>query len=232
MRSHGLRHLVIGGTIALALAIAGCSGGGGDLDPEDALATAARLLDEASGAHLALTSTDFPDGTSGVVEAVGDATSAPAFEGELVVRTAGQNFTVPVVAVDGGVWATLPFQTGFTEIDPADYDAPDPANLLTTDNGVGALLAASEDLAQGDDVRGGEKNDEVLHTITGTVPGDVMKRVFPTSVDDAYDVTYRVTSDRELREVEMTGIFYEGSSEMTYDLLITDLGLDRTIEAP
>lgn len=226
------RHVILAPMAALALVLAGCSGSGGDLDPDEALSKAARLLGEASGAHLALTSTDFPSGTSGVVEAVGDATSAPAFEGELVVRTSGQNFTVPVVAVTGTVWATLPFQTGFTEIDPADYDAPDPANLLTTENGVGALLASTTDLAQGEDVRGGEKNDEVLSTVTGTVPGEVMARVFPTSAGDSYDVTYRITSDGELREVEMSGVFYEGSTEMTYDLLITNLGLDRMIEAP
>lgn len=226
------RLAVLGATMVLTTSLAACSGDGTDLDPEEALASAAARLDEATGAHLALTSTDFPGGASGVVEATGDATAAPAFEGELVVRTSGQNFTVPVVAVDDTVWATLPFQASFTEIDPGDYDAPDPAQLLTTENGVGALLAATTDPVQGEDVRGGENNSEVLHVITGTVAGDVMARVIPTSAGEEFDVTYRVTSDGELREVSMTGIFYEGSDEMTYDLVITDLGLDRTIEAP
>lgn len=228
-----LRAHVALGVVALALTgVAGCSGGGADIDPDEALATAAAKLDETAGARLALSTSDFPDGATGVVEAIGDATSAPAFEGDLVVRLAGQQVPVPVIATDGRVWATLPFQTGFTEIDPADYDAPDPAQLLTTENGVGALLAATSGAEQGEDVRGGEKNDEVLRTVTGTVPGDVMARVIPTSADDEFEVTYRVTADGELREVEMTGVFYDGTPEMTYDLLITDLGLDRTIEAP
>ena len=35
-----------------------------------------------------------------------------------------------VVAVDGVVYAKLPFTTKYTDIKPADYGAPDPADLM------------------------------------------------------------------------------------------------------
>ena len=34
---------------------------------------------------------------------------------------------MPVVAVDGKVYAQLPLTTGYQDIDPAEYGAPDPA---------------------------------------------------------------------------------------------------------
>lgn len=227
------------GTLSAALvlglgALAGCSGGGSgsDEDPTAVLERAAELLAESGGAHLSLTTDDFPSGATGVVSAVGDTTDAPAFEGDLVVRMMGQDFQVPVVAVDDKVWARIPLTVGWSDIDPAEYDAPDPAQLMTEENGVGALLEATEDPVAGDSVRGGEDNTQVLTSYSGTIDGEVMKRVIPTSAGDSYDMTYLVDDDGYLQEVEMTGVFYSGSDEMTYSLVITDYGLDRTIQKP
>ena len=45
-----------------------------------------------------------------------------------------------VVAVDGKVYAKLPLTPSSPTIDPADYGAPDPAELIDPDGGLSSLL--------------------------------------------------------------------------------------------
>ena len=89
---------------------------------------------------LSLTTEQLPKGVDGVLSATGVGTTAPAFEGDIKVVVNGITVDVPVVAVDGDVWATLPFTKNFVQIDPEDYGAPDPADLLNTDGGVSSLV--------------------------------------------------------------------------------------------
>src|SRR5436190_15983141 len=114
---------------ALLLATSGCSGGddasSGDT-PTDTLAAAKKTLDDTSGVQIGLTTGQLPQGVDGVVEASGTGTHAPAFDGSIKVVVNSLNVDVPVVAVDGAVYAKLPFTTKFAEIDPSDYGAPDP----------------------------------------------------------------------------------------------------------
>ena len=135
------------------------------------------------------------------MEAEGVGTHAPAFEGTITVVLAGQAFEVPVVAVDDTVYAQLPLTVGWQDIDPAEYGAPDPAQLMSPDAGFSSLLPETTDVEEGESVRGGEDNSEVLTEYTGTVSGDVVKNIIPTASGD-FDATYTITDDGELREAD------------------------------
>lgn len=218
------------------LAATGCSddsssGGGGGEDPTAVLAEAKQNLDDTSGVHLTLATEDLPDGVTGVVGADGVGTHAPAFDGTITVVLTGQEFEVPVVAVDDTVYAQLPLTMGWQDIDPAEYGAPDPAGLMSPDAGFSTLLAETTEVEEGESVRGGENNSEVLTEYTGTVPGDVVANIIPTASGD-FDASYTITDNGELREVELTGVFYEDSESMTYTVTFDDYGTEKDITAP
>jgi lipoprotein LprG len=225
------------GALAGAVLLGGCSGGAEDAaadeqSPEEVLAAAADTLASTSGVDLSLVTDDLPEGVSGITRADGVATGKPAFEGTITVVYAGQSVDVPVVAVDDVVYAQLPFTSGYQDIDPGDYGAPDPADLVSEDAGFGSLLAVTEDVEEGESVRGGADNTEVLTTYTGTVPGAAMKKVIPSSSGDSFDAEYLVSDDGELRQAVLTGVFYPDSSEMTYTVDLTAYGTTKDIVAP
>jgi lipoprotein LprG len=219
------------------LALSGCSddgkeNGSGDKSPQEVLSAAATTLNETSGVNLTLSTTDLPDGVSGITEADGIATNAPAFEGTITVIFAGQSVDVPVVAVDDVVWAQVPFAPGWQDIDPGEYGAPDPAALISAETGFSSLLDVTADLQEGETVRGGADNTEVLTTFTGTVPGPAMKKVIPSSSGDSFEAEYLVSDDGELRQAVLTGVFYPKSTEMTYTVDFADYGTSKDIVAP
>jgi lipoprotein LprG len=213
----------------------GCSGDekkvSDDRTPDEVMALAAKTLDETSGVSLTLDSEGLPEGKTVLKAASGVGTHAPAFDGDITVVLSGTDFKVPVVAVDDKVYAQIPLTTGFEEVDPADYGAPDPAQLMSTEDGFSSLLPATDDLEEGDTVRGGEDNKEVLTEYTGTVAGDVVKNVIP-SAEGEFDVTYTVSSDGELRKAVLTGVFYPDTDPMTYAVGFDDYGTDKEITAP
>lgn len=225
--------------LTLSIALSACSGGGEkkvteEKSPEEVLAAAATTLNETSGVNLTLSTDDLPDGVSGIVEADGVATNAPAaFEGDITVIFAGQSVEVPVIAVDKVVYAVLPFTDGsYQDIDPGEYGAPDPAALISAETGFSSLLGVTSDLKEGESVRGGADNTEVLTTFTGTVPGDAMEKVIPSSSGDSFDAEYLVSDDGELRQAVLTGVFYPDSAEMTYTVDFADYGTSKEIVAP
>ncbi|KRF34356.1 LppX_LprAFG lipoprotein [Nocardioides sp. Soil805] len=227
----------LAGALAGVVLLAGCSGGdesqaADEQTPEEVLAAAADTLAGTSGVDLTLSTEDLPQGVSGITRAEGVATSAPAFEGTITVIYAGQSVDVPVVAVDKVVYAQLPFTTGYQDIDPGDYGAPDPAALVSEETGFGSLLAVTEGVEEGETVRGGTDNTEVLTTYTGTVPGAAMKKVIPSSSGDSFEAEYLVSEDGELRQAVLTGVFYKDSAEMTYTVDLADYGTTRDIVAP
>ncbi len=163
--------------------------------------------------------------------AEGVGTHAPAFDGTITVVLAGTDFQVPVIAVDGTVNAQVPLTTGWSPVDPAEYGAPDPAQLMSTDAGFSSLLPATVDVEEGETIRGGEDNKEVLTEYTGTVPGDVVSNVIP-SADGEFDATYTISADGELREAVLTGVFYPDTEAMTYTIGFDDYGTEKEITAP
>lgn len=219
----------------LTVVATGCSGGSSPTEdgrtPEEVLAQAKTTLDETSGVRITLEADQLPEGIAGVSAAEGVGTHAPAFDGTLSVSLAGNVFDVPVIAVDDTVYAQLPLTPGWQDVDPAEYGAPDPAQLMSTDQGLSSLLTATESVEEGESVRGGANNEEVLTEFTGTVPGDLVTTVIPSATGD-FDATYTVTSDGELRTAVLTGVFYPDTDPMTYTIGFDDYGIEQEITAP
>ncbi len=218
------------------LALAGCSKSedavSKDKSPEEVIALAKTTLDETSGVNLELSTDDLPDGVTGIAGAVGVATDAPAFEGTLKLVISGNGFDADVVAVDGKTWAVIPFAPGWSDVDPAEYSAPEPAELIAADKGFSAMLGTTTDLKSGESVRGGPDNDEILTEYTGTVPGESMKAIVPSASGDSFEALYLITDEGELREAQVTGVFYKGSPAMTYTVDFTNYGTSKEITAP
>jgi lipoprotein LprG len=225
------------GAAVLSLALSACSGGDGggtkadDQTPEEVMATAQQKLTDTSGVQLSLTTNDLPAGINGIQKAIGVATDAPAFDGKLTVTLSGQAFEVPVVAVKDIVCAQIPLTPGWSDVDPKDYGAPDPAGFLSPDDGFAAILGAATGLKKGNSVRGGANNDEILTTYSGSVAGDVVDRVIPGASGD-FDVSTQVTDDGELRAMDLTGSFYQGADANTYRVGFEDYGTTKDIQAP
>ena len=216
---------------AVALALTACRGSSSSHeDPATALKTAQQKLEDTSGVSISLSTDDLPGGVEGLRSATGTVTDAPAYDGTLGVVTKIGSFSVPVKAVGGKVYAQIPLTPGWSEVNPSDYGAPDPAQLISAGTGVPSILAATQDPKPGKDIRGGTGNREVLSTYTGTVPGSAVASIIPSATGD-FDATYAVTSDDELRKVALTGAFY-GQTENTYTLVLTDYGTSKDITAP
>ncbi|MCB0905632.1 MAG: LppX_LprAFG lipoprotein [Nocardioidaceae bacterium] len=219
----------------VALTTASCSndkGVGADKSPEEVMKLAQSKLDDTSGLELSLTTKDLPDGVTGLVDATGTATNAPAFDGTITVVIAGTDVPVPVIAVDGMVFAKIPLTIGWSDVDPEDYGAPDPAALVAPGTGFSALLPQTTDLEKGSTARGGKDNNEILTVYTGKVPGDAMKSVIPSASGDTFDATYEVADNGELRGARFTGVFYPGSASMTYSVTFDAYGTTKDITAP
>lgn len=213
------------------LAVAACSGSGEpEVSPEERLAAAKTVLDETPGLTLSIETDELPAGVTGLLSGEGVATHDPAFEGTLEVFGSGLSAKVDVVAVDGEVLAQLPFRQDFVAIDPADYGAPDPAELMATDGGLSSLLTEAEDVEEGEQTRDGET---VLTTYTATVPGEAVGALLPSADAAAdFDAVFSVDDEDRLTRVELTGPFYPDAEDVTYVVGLADYGTEKKIVAP
>ncbi len=236
-----LRLLVAPVVLGLALGgVSACSGDDGDKDggddgasAEETLAAAKKTLDETSGVNISMTTKDLPNGVTGITAADGTGVHPSAFEGTFKLSVSGLPADAEVIAVDGKTYAKnsllLP---DWTEIDPANYGAPDPAQLMDPDGGFSGLLASAEDVEEGDSVRGGENNKEILTEYTGTISSDAVEALIPTAEGD-FSFTYTISDDDELREAVIKGAFYgEDEGDVTYTLTLDDYGTEKDITAP
>ena len=217
-----------------ALALTACTGDDTDKPtrtPGQVLAAAKEKLDDASGVRLSLDSEGLPEDQDALVSATGVLTHAPAFDGQIVVQYAGFAPEVPIVAVDGKVFAQLPLTTGWQEIDPAEYGAPDPAALIDPETGLSSFLTATTGVEKGKSVRGGSDNSEVLTSYRGSLPAQTAAVIVPGVAGDV-DATYTITDDGELRTAELTGDFYGTGASTTYTLTVEDYGITKEITAP
>ncbi|MGA8248084.1 MAG: LppX_LprAFG lipoprotein [Nocardioides sp.] len=220
--------------VALALALLTSCGSHSspDLgDPATALKNARQKLADTSGVTIALTTSDLPSGVQGLKGASGTVTSAPAFDGTLTVVISAGTFPVPVRSVGGKVYAQIPLTFGWSQVNPADYGAPDPALLTSATQGLPAILAATTGAEQGGQVRGGVNNKEVLTTFTGDVPASAAAHLIPGASGD-FKATYGLASDGELRSASLTGAFYSGHPSLTYSLTLEGYGTSKDITAP
>ncbi len=217
--------------------LAACSGDEPDAAedaaaPEEVLAQASDTLSETEGVYLTLAASALPEGVSGIAKAAGTVTNAPAFEGSISVVFAGQTVDVPVISVDGKVYAQLPFTNGaWDKVNPKEYGAPDPTDLVGAD-GFPGLLKLTDSPEAGESVRGGSDNSEILTTYSGTLPGDAMDAIIPSSAGDTFDVEWQVNDDGELTKATMTGVFYPRTDPMTYTVEFSDYGNTLDITAP
>ncbi len=102
---------------------------------------------------------------------------------------------------------------------------------MSPETGFSSLLTATDGVEEGESVRGGANNEEVLTEFSGTVPGDVVSNVIPSASGD-FDAVYTISAEGELRTAELTGVFYPDTEPMTYTLGFDDYGTEQDITAP
>jgi hypothetical protein len=216
--------------VTVALPLAGCSGGS-DESPAELLRQAKTTLDDTTSVHFSLDTADRPDGATGLLGGEGDLLRPASFQGTLEVLVAGSEVAAEVVSVDGTVYAQLPFTTGFSEVDPADFGIGDPAALLDPQEGISQFLESVEDPQLGEERR---VDGEVVREVTGRIPGDLVERLL-TSEDpeQPVDATFAITDEgAQLRRAELTGPFFTAQDDATYVVELTAYGAHVEITAP
>ncbi|MBF4765499.1 LppX_LprAFG lipoprotein [Nocardioides islandensis] len=219
--------------VALAVwAVAGCSSQpateGRSVD--EVLTAAKDNFDEAASVHLTLATSSTPSGGNGVLGADGTLTHQPAFKGMVRVLLGGFNAEVPVISVDGEVHAKLPLTTSYQVIDPAEYGAPDPADFADPDSGISGLLVKLEDPSRGAAIRQG---DQVLTTFTGTLLGTYVDPIIPSAdAKGVYDTEIGISEDDQITTLRVTGEFFSGGGDETYDMTFDAYGEAVTVTAP
>jgi lipoprotein LprG len=227
---------LLGVLLASALLLSGCGGDSKAKDepkgksPTEAMTQAKKLFDDASSVHIDL-STDAtpPAGSNGVLGASGDINHDPAFKGEVKVVLGGNTLNTPVTSVGGKVYAKI-LSTAYITINPADYDAPDPADFADPDKGLSALLTQLDGLKKGKETRSG---DQILTSYTGTLPGAAVKEIIPSaSAKKTYETEVGVDEKGYATTVKVTGVFFSDDKDVTYDVKLSDYGKGVKITAP
>ena len=161
----------------------------------------------------------------------GDIARPSSFEGTLKVLAMGSTVDLEVVSVDGTVYAQLPFTSGFSVVDPAQFGFGDPGALLDPETGISQLLAEADDAELGEERR---VDGEVVREVTAELPGDLVEQIL-TSEDPSTPVDARFSiaeESGELRRAVLTGPFFSADDEATYTLELSDFGADVDITAP
>lgn len=215
------------------LLLAGCGGGGekkAEKSPAQVMATAKKSFDDAASVAIALSTTSVPTSGNGVLGATGTVTHAPAYEGDVKVVISGLTATVPVTSVGGKVYAKLPLQTKYTVIDPSEYGAPDPADFGDPTTGLSSLLTQVDGLKKGKETRSA---DAILTSYSGTLPGAVVKKVIPSAdAKKSYDTVIGVDDTGHATTVKITGPFFAGGDDVTYDVKLSGYGKKVTVAQP
>ncbi|TFV77340.1 LppX_LprAFG lipoprotein [Blastococcus sp. CT_GayMR20] len=212
-------------------ALAGCGGGEPEESAADLLSRAKTTLDDASSAHFVLDSEGAPNSGTLLVGGEGDIARPASFEGTLNVRALGSTLDLEVVSVDGTVYAQLPFASGFSVVDPAQFGFGDPGALLDPDTGISQLLAEAENAELGEERR---VDGDVVREVTAELPGDLVEQIL-ASQDPSQAVQARfsiATETGELRRAELTGPFFTAEDDATYTVELSDFGADVEITAP
>ena len=213
--------------------LAGCGGSEDKADeksPTQVMEQAKKNFDDASSVHIALNTESVPSSGDGVLGATGTVTHDPAFKGDVKVLFQGFPAELPVTAVGGKVYAKLPFSAKIGVMDPADYGVPDPADFADKENGLSGLLTKLEGLEKGKETRSGE---QILTTYTGKLPGAAVKKIIPSAdAAKSYDTEVGVDDKGYARTVKVTGAFFSGNQDVTYDVKFSDYDKGVKITAP
>jgi lipoprotein LprG len=217
--------------LVAAVVLSGCGGGEPEESAGDLLARAKTTLDEAESAHFVLASENAPTSGTQLVGGEGDIARPSSFEGTLKVLALGSTVDLEVVSVDGTVYAQLPFTSGFSVVDPAQFGFGDPGALLDPETGISQLLAEADAAELGEERR---VDGEVVREVTAELPGDLVEQIL-TSADPSVPVQARfsiASETGELRRAELTGPFFTAEDDATYTLELSDFGADVDITAP
>lgn len=218
--------------VLLALLLVSCGGDESKTEgksPQEVLTLAKEKFDEAKSVQFRLATNDEPESGNGILTATGVLARPAAFEGEAEALFQGIRVTIPIVAVDGKVYAELPMTSRFTAINPNEFGAPDPADFIDPEAGISTLLTQMTGVKDDGETRDG---DRILHNYSGTLTGDKVKAIVPSAVDGDYDTVVGIDQDGLVRNVEVTGPFFGKGTSVTYRISLTDYGKSVTITKP
>lgn len=214
-------------TGALAIVLTAC-GSSNHQPPAERLKAAKAFLDNSQAITFNLSTPSVPSGATAVLAATGYGTHQPGFKGSIKVVFAGLPTNVPVVAVDGKVWAQVlgPWQV----IDPAQYGAPNPASLMSKTNGLSSLLTSATGIDGGSQTREGNK---IVTTYRGSVPGSVVARFIPVAnAKVAFPVSFSLTDDNHLTAATITGPFFAHAANVTYTVTMATCADCKPVTPP
>jgi hypothetical protein len=221
--------------LALALlavpALTACGGSSDTDSAADLLADAKQTLDETETLHFVLGSEGAPEVGAELVGGEGDIARPASFEGTLQVLAMGSTLDLAVVSVDGTVYAQLPFTSGYSVVDPAQFGFGDPGALIDPETGISQLLAEAENAELGEERR---VEGDVVREVTADLPGELVEQIL-TSEDPSRSVQARFSiavDSGELLRAELTGPFFSAEDDATYTLELSDFGADVEITAP
>ena len=221
--------------LALALlavpALTACGGSSDTDSAADLLADAKQTLDETETLHFVLGSEGAPEVGTELVGGEGDIARPASFEGTLQVLAMGSTLDLAVVSVDGTVYAQLPFTSGYSVVDPAQFGFGDPGALIDPETGISQLLAEAENAELGEERR---VEGDVVREVTADLPGELVEQIL-TSEDPSRSVRARFSiavDSGELLRAELTGPFFSAEDDATYTLELSDFGADVEITAP
>jgi lipoprotein LprG len=222
------------GIVSLLLTTAGCGSDSGGNEPSGdvraVLGAAKKKFDETASVHFTMATKSVPSRGNAVLGADGTLTHQPAFKGEVRVLFSGFTTSIPVVSVDGKVHAKLPLTPAFATIDPGEYGAPDPADFADAEEGISGLLTQLGGPKKSGESRVGK---QVVTTYTGGLPGGVVSRIIPSAAKTSdYAVVVGIDEDGRLATLKVTGDFFSGSGDVTYNLTFDSYGKNVTISAP
>ena len=214
--------------LTVPLLLSACFGSS-DEDPKGGkvgsgpLAAAQQKLLDTSGVDLTLSTSRLPRRVDGVRRLEGTLTAAPAFTGKVGVRVNDLTATLPMVAVDGAVYAQLPYTKSYAEVDPAAYGSPDPAELFDPDHGLAGWVGETQGAKASDDGK----------VVTGTIPGQVVAGAVPSAAaDGSFTVEWHLDGDGLLQKATITGPFYGKAKDVTYTLDLGEYDLSPDITDP
>lgn len=214
----------------LLLVAAGCGGTTDQHSGESAatrLAAAKKAFDRTPALHIALSTDDLPRSVAGLLSAKGDGTHQPGFRGEIKVVQSGLSLTVPVVSLQGRTWAKLGI---WQQVDPGQYNAPDPAGLMNPRHGLSSVLTQATDLHGPTTKRQGSAT---VTRIDGKVPGNLMATIIPSAASTTmFDAQFTLDHSGRLVGMVLTGTFYPSADDVTYTFRFSGYGSRTTVRAP
>jgi lipoprotein LprG len=236
MRPRTRSTLAVAATAVVLLAsLTGCGGGSKGTD-QSASAIQATLekakvnFDKASSVQFTMATGSTPTSGNAVLGANGTLTHQPAFKGNVKVLFSGFNTSIPVVSVGGKVYAKLPLTPSFSTIDPSEYGAPDPADFADPAQGISGLLLK----LQGTKATGQQRDGKtVVTTYSGTLDGSLVAPIIPSADESGtYKTVVGIDDQGRIKTLSVTGDFFTGAGDVTYDLTFYGYGKNVTIKKP